>query len=67
MPLVNTAPIAPTVVLVLPLVAWRARVAMTVPVVESAWRKGRGMKGGWRGGKGDPSTSVFVYPCTSLY
>ena len=38
---VNTAPTAPIVVLVSPLVTFRARVAMTVPVVES-WEEGGG-------------------------
>ena len=36
---VNSAPTAPTVVLVLPLVTCRACVAMTVPVVKS-WEEG---------------------------
>ena len=50
---VNTAPTAPTVVLVLPLVTCRARVAMTVPVVES-WEKRGGRGGGEkRVGRGD--------------
>ena len=71
MSLVNTVPTAPTVVLVLPLVTWRARVAMTAPVAESGWEEGkRGRKGGRKEGKkggeereggkggraGDPST-----------
>ena len=63
MSFVNTAPTAPTVVLVLPLVTCRAHVAMTVPVVES-WGEGRvkgkekrgggrgDVKGGERGGRG---------------
>ena len=46
---VNTAPTAPTVVLVLPLVTCRARVAMTAPVVES-WEKRGGRGGGRRKG-----------------
>ena len=54
MSLVNTVPTAPTVVLVLPLVTWRARVAMTVPVAESGWEEGKReeREEGKRGGKG---------------